>query len=86
MACRKAVILSDIPALREWAAHERECLYVPRGDRQAISQAILRLLEDDALRRSLGENARKLVQTRADREQCMRRYEQLYRSLASARK
>jgi glycosyltransferase involved in cell wall biosynthesis len=84
MACQKAVILSDIPALHEWAAHESEALYVPPGDSQALSQAILRLLQDGELRRRLGQNARKMVASKADRIQCMERYHQLYLSLRTA--
>jgi glycosyltransferase involved in cell wall biosynthesis len=84
MACQKAVILSDIPALHEWATHERECLYVTPGDIQALSQAMIRLLEDNELRRELGENARALAKSRADRKQWMHRYDQLYRDLKAA--
>lgn len=82
MACQKAVILSDIPALHEWATHEKECLYVPPGDWQTLGQTILRLLDNVQLRRSLGENACKMVQTRADRRKCMQRYEQIYQNLS----
>jgi glycosyltransferase involved in cell wall biosynthesis len=82
MACQKAVILSDISALHEWATHEKECLYVPPGDWQTLGRTILRLLDDDKLRRSLGENAYKMVQTRADRRKCMHRYEQIYQNLS----
>jgi glycosyltransferase involved in cell wall biosynthesis len=82
MACQKALILSDIPALHEWAQHESQALFVPPGDSTALSQAILRLLQDGELRRTLGENARKMVAGRADRMQCMRRYQQLYATLA----
>jgi L-malate glycosyltransferase len=84
MACQKALILSNIPALHEWATHERECLYVAPGDIQALSQAIMRLMEDHKLRRDLGENASKLVKSRADRKQCMYRYEKLYQELRAA--
>jgi glycosyltransferase involved in cell wall biosynthesis len=84
MACQKAVILSDIPALHDWAAHESEALYVSPGDSPAISQAILRLLQDGELRRWLGQNARKMVASKADRIQCMERYQQLYLSFRAA--
>jgi len=81
LACGLAPVLSDIPALRDWVEHERQGLFVPTGDAEALAGAIVRLLAEPELRRRLGENAVHLVETRADSKACMRRYEEIYREL-----
>ena len=63
MACGKPVILSRIRGL--WAPDllrdGENCLLVPPGDRAALAAAVSRLAADSALRRRLGQAARKTV-------------------------
>lgn len=42
--------VSDLPALRPWVRHEQEGLVTPVGDAAALAGAIVRLLDDEALR------------------------------------
>ena len=86
MACGAPVVLSDLSSLHEWVAHENEGLFVPAGDIRAISQAIIRLLQDDDLRRRMGQNAREKIRQQADRVRWGRRAEELYHELASWQK
>jgi glycosyltransferase involved in cell wall biosynthesis len=52
-----ALVLGDIPSLREvWGD---AALYVPPGDHAALRDALLRLIEDESLRRTVGGAARR---------------------------
>ncbi len=86
MACGAAPVLSDLPALRDWVQPDVEGLFVPVGNAAALADAILRLLDDDALRRSVQAAAVRLVQERADSRLWMQRYEQIYQQLAAGQR
>lgn len=83
MACGAAPVVSDLPSLRGWVRHEHEGLVVPVGDADELAAAILRLLDDKALRASLRVAAVQRVQEQADSRLWMERYEQIYQQLAS---
>jgi len=57
-ACGKAVMGSDIPGLREAVLQDETGLLVRPNDPEALSQAMLRLLEDPELRKELGLRAK----------------------------
>jgi glycosyltransferase involved in cell wall biosynthesis len=59
MATGRAIVASDLPVLREVLEHERNALLVPPDDLEAWTGAVGLLLEDRALRRRLGETARR---------------------------
>lgn len=81
MACGAAPVLSDLPSLREWVQDGQEGLFVPVGDVAALGQAIVRLLQDEALRHQIQVNSQHLIRERADRGVWMARAEALYRQL-----
>jgi glycosyltransferase involved in cell wall biosynthesis len=83
MACGAAPVVSDLPSLRDWVRPDVEGLFVPAGDAGALAEAIVRLLNDDALRRSVQVAAVRLVQERADSRLWMQRYEQIYQQMAA---
>jgi glycosyltransferase involved in cell wall biosynthesis len=83
MACEKAVIASDIPAIHEWIRPEETGLLVRVGDSQALTKAILQLGTDPDLISSLGTAARQEILSRADSRICMEKYYQLYQELAA---
>ncbi len=58
LACGRAVVASDLPALREVIEHERTGLLVRPDDDQALAQALTRLLADPILRSHLGSAGR----------------------------
>lgn len=80
-AMGKAMVLSDIRGCREVARDEREALLVPPRDAVALTRAIERLLEDDALRASLGAAARDRALDRFDERAVARRVVETYRDL-----
>ena len=56
-----AVVTSRIAGLPEVVEHEKTGLLVPPGDSTALADAIIRLLEDENLRRSMGQAGRERV-------------------------
>jgi phosphatidylinositol alpha-mannosyltransferase len=58
MACGTPIVCSDLNGFRNVVAHEREALLVPRGDSSALADALVRILDDDALRSRLGATGR----------------------------
>jgi glycosyltransferase involved in cell wall biosynthesis len=61
MAAGKAIIASDLPAIREVLTDEVNALLVTPGDAEALAAAIRRLANDAVLRRRLGERAQSAV-------------------------
>jgi phosphatidylinositol alpha-mannosyltransferase len=58
MACETPVVCSDIFGFRDVVKHEREALMVHCGDRDALADALVRLLDDETLRARLGKRGR----------------------------
>lgn len=58
MACGKAIIAPDQPNLTEILTAERDALLFEPGSRAAFKKRMRCLIEDEALRRRLGETAR----------------------------
>jgi len=54
-----AVIATPAGAVPEVIGHDRNRLLVPAGDADALASALTRLLDDEGLRLSLGETARR---------------------------
>lgn len=57
-SCGKAMVVSASRGLKDYLHHEETCLVVPAGDARALRGAVMRLLQDDALRQRLGKAAR----------------------------
>jgi len=62
MACETPVVCSDIYGFRDVVKHEREALMVRCGDRDALADALVRLLDDETLRARLGKRGRQEAQ------------------------
>jgi len=54
-ACGTAVVAADSPGLRDSVQRDRTGLLVPFGDDDALAAALIRVIEDDALRVRLAE-------------------------------
>jgi glycosyltransferase involved in cell wall biosynthesis len=61
-------------------------LLVPAGDAEALASAIGRVLDDVALRRTLGVSARQFIERNCSLEQVASRYEEIYQQLAGTRR
>lgn len=58
MACETPVVCSDILGFRDVVADGREALMVPCGDRDALADALVRVLDDEGLAIELGTTGR----------------------------
>ncbi|MEM4694270.1 MAG: glycosyltransferase family 4 protein, partial [Nitrososphaerota archaeon] len=62
MACGKPVVATRVTGIPEAVRDDETGYTVEVGDHESFAEKVLRLLRDDALRKTLGENARKLVE------------------------
>jgi len=58
MACETPVVCSDILGFRDVVVDEREALMVPCGDRDALADALVRVIDDQGLAIRLGTTGR----------------------------
>ena len=58
MACATPIVCSDILGFRDVVSHEREAFLFPRNDVDALSNALVRLLDDEPLRLRLAAAGR----------------------------
>jgi len=81
MACELPVIVSDLPANREWVKDEWNGYIVPIRDEKALADAIVKLLKDEKKRKLFGRRNYELVKEKGDYEKNMEKMEELYGSL-----
>src|SRR6266545_1563311 len=62
MACETPVVCSDILGFRDVVKHEREALMFHCGDRDALADSLVRLLDDETLQARLGKAGRQEAQ------------------------
>ena len=78
-------VTTHVGGIPELASHERTALLVPPRDPPALAAAIARLAQDEALRRELGEAARKHCVEGYAYERMLDGMEDIYRDVAAAR-
>lgn len=61
MAVERPIVASDLPSWADVITHEETALLVPPGDVKALTDATIRLRDDEAIAQKLAENANKLV-------------------------
>jgi glycosyltransferase involved in cell wall biosynthesis len=66
MSCELPVVATDIYGIPEAITHGENGLLVPPRDEEALAEAILKLLDDESLRRRLGASARRTVLEKYD--------------------
>ncbi len=79
------MIVTDVGGNSEAVIHGETGVVVPPRDPSALAEAILRLTSDRALRRSLGDNARRRIEQRFTLASCVDAYEALYRGLRAGK-
>jgi glycosyltransferase involved in cell wall biosynthesis len=80
-----ACVTTPVGGIPELAVHERTALLVPPRDPPALAAALLRLAENEGLRRELGEASRKHCVEGFTFERMLDRMEGIYRDVAAAR-
>lgn len=81
MALRKAVVVSDLPALRELIHVGETGVTFPAGNERALADVLVSLLQDPARREELGRKARAQVEQERDWAAIVARYKQVYESV-----
>jgi glycosyltransferase involved in cell wall biosynthesis len=82
MACGLPTISSLLPGVSEVIEHNTNGLLVPPDDREAISDAVLRLLENPDVAQRLGNAAHQTIMKHYSLDVVADRYVHLYTSLA----
>jgi glycosyltransferase involved in cell wall biosynthesis len=81
MACGLPPITTDITGNREWIKNKiNGFLYRPK-DHKALAENIVRLIENEGLRRQFGERCLREVEKRATWEKCVCKMETIYNAL-----
>ena len=81
MACGLPVVCSDIPGLREVVRHRINGLVVPARNSPALSNALLTLLSDEDLRKTMGQNSRRLALSKYSWQVVVNQLEKVYSEL-----
>ncbi|HEX7090795.1 MAG TPA: glycosyltransferase family 4 protein [Longimicrobiales bacterium] len=79
MFAGKAIVASAVGGIPEVITHEEEGLLVPPGDPDGLATALARLLRDEALRRAIGNEARRRAEEAFSIEAMANEYERAYR-------
>jgi len=66
LACGTPVLVSDIPGNREWIEPGKSGWLFKDGDVDDLAQGILQAVEQRKTLKTIGQNARKLAEERAD--------------------
>lgn len=88
MAAGLPVVATDVGGVRELLtpdARRPAGLVVPPSNPEALSQALTRVLSDQALARRLGRNGRALAAQRFSLERCVAAHEEVYASVVAGR-
>lgn len=81
MACGTPPILSDLQWWKGILKPEKNALIVPLRDYHLLAEAIIRLLDDDVLRKQMIENNYKFVSENMDYKKHMKKLESIFESL-----
>lgn len=82
-ACGRAVVTTDVPGCRDAIDPDKTGLLVPVRDPQALADAIARLVDDAALRHSMGVAGRALAEREFNIERVARIHVELYDTLSA---
>ncbi len=83
MACGLGVIATRVASIPEAIEDGRDGLLVPERDPQALAAALTVLMQDEPLRKRLGENARRRVAEEFDRKATTRRLLSLFQGISA---
>jgi len=78
MACARPVLATSVGGLAEAVVHEQTGLLVASEDVDALHVGLIRLLEDSALRKTLGDAGAARVEEKFSADSMVSAYENLY--------
>ncbi len=80
MACKKPVIISDLPILKEFA-NEKNSVRIEAGNKEKLSEKILDIYQNKQSYVEIGENARRYVQENFEIKNTSLKYQKIYEGL-----
>jgi len=81
MACGLPAVVTDISGNREWIQNGKNGLLFPPRNSKALAEKIMRLIENEDLRKQFGERCFQEIEKRATWEKCVSKMEAVYESL-----
>lgn len=84
MACKLPVVVTDIPANREWVVDSQNGYLVPIKDVNLLSSTIIKILKNEKSWESFGIKNRKIVEAKADWENNFSILEEIYTKLVDS--
>lgn len=85
MAMSLPVVVTDVGGTREMVGHGRNGFLVSPGDPEALSSSVVKILQDEDVRRKMGARSRVLAEERFSMKRCINEYEKYYMRLLFAR-
>lgn len=85
MFCHRAVVAFDYPFTREAIEHPKTGYLVSRRDPKKLAIAICALIEDEGLRKRIGENAFNYILNNHDYKKIIRKYVGVYSRILESR-
>ncbi|MFW5884692.1 MAG: glycosyltransferase family 4 protein [Patescibacteria group bacterium] len=81
MACKKPVIISDIPVLQEFIKNEKNGLITPKANPEKLAENILKLKRNSKLREKISQAGFNFVRKNFDIEKNIKKYHKLYQEM-----
>ena len=81
MSLEVPVVCTEVGGIKEVITHNQSGLLVPSNDRHGLAAAILKLREDEALRRELASNAKRTVAQSFSVENANRKLTNIYQTI-----
>jgi len=81
MACKKPVIVSNIPVLEEFVKNNETGIVVEKQSPEQLAEAILEIKNNPEKMNQIGESARKFCEENFDIKKIAKKYEEIYLSL-----
>jgi glycosyltransferase involved in cell wall biosynthesis len=83
-ACKVPVIISDFTGIREAVDPGKSALVVPPDDEDALTEAMLELIQNSEKRKAMGAAGFEYVRRHFDIRNCAKKYLDIYESVISS--
>lgn len=81
MACSLPMVLTDIPANREWIENNTNGFIVPKENSAEVAKKVIALIENESLRKEFGSKCLKMVEEKANWVKNMETLDSIYQRL-----
>lgn len=75
-SCGLSIIMTDVGCAGEIIKNKESGIVIPAGDSKKLTEAMLRVMEDNDLRKNLGEGARRAMGKLPNKEETLRLYKE----------